>query len=1141
MSTDATIPGGASNGADAPDAGRRGDRGAGPGGRVDRGAGPGGRVDRGAGPGGRGGGPGASDPPGAGEDGGDDTGAGAAGAGVPPPVVVVGGARPAPGTTDRYLGVLFALGAVVTSERGVPDSRPRVVASAVGLLRRLRAAGVATAVVADHEDAAGVLAVAAAAGAVPAGSPGMGRGQQPAGAPGSVAGLFDVGVDGNGVVGAGRGAVGLAAAPDPARRLQAAERLGAFPGTCAAVETTPAGVLAARRAGIDLVVAVAADGTGPDGGPDPAGALRRAGADVVVADLAEVPDRLFFAGDPWLLAYRGVDPATEGAREALLAVGNGVLATRGSMCHERSDGTHYPGTYVAGTFDRLTSVVEGRERSDESIVNLPDWLPLTFRSDGGPWLSSDRWSLSGYRVALDLRNAVLTRTATVTDGAGRRTSWTERRLVSMADPRLAALQVRLVAENWSGRLQLRSVVDGGVVNANVATHRQLNGRHLRVVATRAGPPAGRGNAGSGDASRRAGGADRLDGAPLAVLVAETVQSRIRVAVATRTEVHRAGGPAGVECRPAPGVDVAGHELALDVRQGEEVVVTKTAAVVTSRHPGISEPALAAEQAVAGAPRFEVLLADHAREWSELWHQFGIELHDGTAASDRLAVRAHVLHLLQSISPHTAGHDAGVPARGLHGEGYRGHVFWDELFVLPIVDLRVPELARNLLLYRWRRLPEARRRAAAAGGRGALFPWQSGSDGSEETEPALFNPLSGTWMADHSRLQYHVDLAVAVNTWRHWQVTGDLGFLSRHGAELLVETARFFASRATYDAGADRYDLRRVMGPDEFHDGYPDRPGEGIDNNAYVNVMASWALARAREAYDLLGPNLGRDLWSRLQLGRAEIDRWDRVSRRLRVPFLDNGLLAQFEGFGDLEHLDWRRYRARYGDIARLDLVLQAEGDSTNRYQVSKQADVLMLFHLLSAEELTALLGRLGYDFDPARIPETVDHYLARTSHGSSLSRVVHAWVLARTDRARSWALLRQALATDLAGTAQRTTGEGIHLGAAAGTLDILQRCYTGLDAREDALHFNPLLPDDLRSLRFLLRYRNQLVTVEVGHEHLRLTSAPGPAAPIDVVVRDERAELAAGATLRFRLPAERRRRPARTLGPLRPLGPLGMV
>ncbi len=323
-----------------------------------------------------------------------------------------------------------------------------------------------------------------------------------------------------------------------------------------------------------------------------------------------------------------------------------------------------------------------------------------------------------------------------------------------------------------------------------------------------------------------------------------------------------------------------------------------------------------------------------------------------------------------------------------------------------------------------------------------------------------------------------------------------------------------------------------MGPDEFHDGYPDRPGEGIDNNAYVNVMASWAVARAYEVGALLGPRLANELWSALGVEAGELARWDHVSRRLRVPFLPNGLLAQFEGFDRLEEIDLPHYVRRYGDIGRLDLILEAEGDSTNRYQVSKQADVLMLFYLFTSEELAAVLARLGYPFDTSTIPATVDYYLERTTHGSTLSRIAHAWVLARTDRARSWQLFEEAVEADVSDAQSRTTSTGVHLGAMAGSVDILERCYTGLEARDEVLWFNPLLPDELARLEMELRYRDHVLVVHVDHDELHLHSAPGPAQPVLIGLHGNRYELAAGQSLRLPLARPRPRSPGRVLQPL---------
>ena len=231
---------------------------------------------------------------------------------------------------------------------------------------------------------------------------------------------------------------------------------------------------------------------------------------------------------------------------------------------------------------------------------------------------------------------------------------------------------------------------------------------------------------------------------------------------------------------------------------------------------------------------------------------------------------------------------------------------------------------------------------------------------------------------------------------------------------------------------------------------------------------------------------------------------------MRLCFHGDGLISQFEGWERLEELDWDGYRRRHGDIHRLDRILEAEGDSTNRYKLCKQPDVLMLFYLLSAEELAGLLERLGYRYDAGTIPRNVAYYSTRTAHGSTLSRVVHSWVLARSDRPRSWALFKEALESDVADVQGGTTAEGIHLGAMAGTVDLVQRAYTGLEARSDVLRLSPCLPDPLKQLHLHLSYRGQALELEVSRERLRVRALPSGAPPIRLAVRDREVELAAG-------------------------------
>ncbi|WP_277210689.1 glycoside hydrolase family 65 protein [Isoptericola croceus] len=783
--------------------------------------------------------------------------------------------------------------------------------------------------------------------------------------------------------------------------------------------------------------------------------------------------------DDSTLSYEGFDPATEGLREALCTLGNGYVATRGAAPESRADGVHYPGTYFAGCYDRLTSTVAGRAVENEDLVNAPNWLPLGFRMPGEDWLTLTGSEILEHRQDLDTRRGLLTRHTRFRDPAGRILAVTQRRLVSMHDPHVAALETTFVAENWAGRLEVRASLDGRVTNTGVARYRDLDGKHLVPVAE------------GGDKKKAA-----------AWLQVRTATSQIRIAQAATTVVTGLPGRVPATFERAPGESAV--RLGLDLVEGVPVTVEKRVAMYTSQDRAVSDPLDAARRHAARIPPFDELLADHVRAWDRLWKVSAVVV----TGEAQQVLDLHVFHLLQVLSEHTERLDVGMPARGLHGEAYRGHVFWDEMFVFPFLLLRLPHVARSLLMYRWRRLPQARRAASDAGYRGAMYPWQSGSDGRDETQRMHLNPASGRWLEDHTDLQRHVGIAVAHNVWQYYQTTGDLAFMHEHGTEMLLEIARFWCSLVTYDVAADRYDIRGVVGPDEYHDRYPDAASPGIDNNAYTNVMVARVLRYALDALALL-PEQERDtLRRRLRLEEHETELFDHVSRRMRVAFHGDGVISQFEGYDRLAELDWSDYRSRYGSIRRLDRILEAEDDSVNRYQVSKQADVLMLVYLLGESGVLKTLASLGYELDHAAVGRTVDYYLARTSHGSTLSAVVHAWVLASRDRSASWRYFREALDSDVADTQGGTTAEGIHLGAMAGTVDLVQRCYTGLELAGGVLRLDPRLPDELEALE--LRIRG--ITVRCDHAGVRIGMARSRQRTIIVALDGDRRVLAPGET-----------------------------
>ncbi|MGZ4632617.1 MAG: glycoside hydrolase family 65 protein [Actinomycetes bacterium] len=788
----------------------------------------------------------------------------------------------------------------------------------------------------------------------------------------------------------------------------------------------------------------------------------------------------------WSLVFDGLDLEGEKGREALCTLGNGYFATRGAGAEATAGAHHYPGTYVAGCYNRLTDDVEGRLIENESLVNLPNWLLQRVAVDDGGWFAPTPQNLDDYRQELDLRRGVLDRRLSFTDAQDRRTALVERRIVHMRDPHIAASQTTVTAVDWSGRLRIETGIDGEVANTGVDRYRRFGTHHLLVQP----------------------GED--DGECL-VLEAETLQSRIRVAMAARLRVLVNGERSDVCSRTVRRGSVIARELQVDVTQGDTVTVEKVVAVFTTRDRAIAEPRFAAVAALAEAGDFEQLLSTHVAAWDRLWRRFGIELATiaERTAADVLTLRLHIFHLLQTVSPNSIDSDVGVPARGLHGEAYRGHVFWDELFVLPVLSLRLPGVTRSLLLYRYRRLPAARKAAADAGFCGAMFPWQSGSDGREESQRLHLNPISGRWTPDVSSLQRHVGLAVAYTVWQYVESTDDEDFLAEYGAEMLIEIARFFSCLTTRDHTIGRFVIRGVMGPDEFHTGYPGQGERGIDNNAYTNVMVVWLLRRTLALLERLPQWRWEELAAELGVTEDEVLRWREITVAMFVPFHD-GVISQFEGYERLERLDLEACQQRWGNIQRLDRLLEAEGASVNSYQVSKQADVLMLFYLLSAEELEDILQELGYPFDPATIPRTVDYYLARTSHGSTLSAVVHAWVLARSHRERALQFFELVLSSDITDIQQGTTAEGIHLGAMAGSVDLLQRCFTGLEHRDGVLWFNPRWPQALGSMRFHIWYKRAPLEVCVSDESVRVTSLASDGIPIRVGCGDRVAQLVPG-------------------------------
>jgi beta-phosphoglucomutase family hydrolase len=571
--------------------------------------------------------------------------------------------------------------------------------AAIALVHTLRAQEIKTAVVSSSNNCAAVLEAA------------------------GIAPLFDARVDGIDIT-----RLALNGKPAPDAFLEAAQRIKAEPARAVVVEDAIAGVEAGRAGRFGCVIGVDHSGQSQ--------ALREAGADVVVTSLAHVKVAVESPA-AWSLVYEGFDPAREGMREALCALGNGYFTIRAAAAWAVADDVHYPGTYFACGYNRLRTDIAGRVVENEDLVNFPNWLALGFRIADADWFDVKMVTILSYRQELDLRRGMLFRTIRCEDGQGRRTTLKERRLVSMSDMHLGALELALTAENWSAHVTVRAAIDGRVVNRGAQLYRPFNNRHLEPLAS------------------------EVVGEDGVYLLVRTCQSHLHVAQAVRTRAFVDGQLR--EC-PRQVIDAPGYigqEWVLDLQHGETLVLEKLAACYTSRDQAISEPGLAARKAMVRAGPFEVVMVEHVLAWKHLWRRFEVHMQPAGPAftlNVPMLLRLNMLHLLQAVSPNSIGLDIGVPARGWTGEAYQGHIFWDELFIFPFLNYRIPEITRSLLMYRYRRLGEARAAARSAGLQGAMFPWQSGSDGQEETQERNLNPRSQRWVPDNSYLQRHARAA-----------------------------------------------------------------------------------------------------------------------------------------------------------------------------------------------------------------------------------------------------------------------------------------------------------------------------------------------------------------------------------------------
>ncbi|MDR1386094.1 MAG: hypothetical protein LBJ44_00585 [Propionibacteriaceae bacterium] len=786
--------------------------------------------------------------------------------------------------------------------------------------------------------------------------------------------------------------------PDPAALLLGARLLGLPAGLILAVQGTAAGLEAGSAAGMWTL------GVGPIG---PLGDAGQVAPDWSALTLERLSG---WAQDAaWTVRRVGDQAESRRHRETLFTIGNGHLSLRGGS--EEGGAGEESASFMHGVWDDMPV-------SRTELANLPRWWGLDLWANGVRFRPGQGQRTDLVR-SLDLRDGVLTRQLVWSPDDRTDIALRFERFLSLADPHLGALRVGIEVRRGEADLSLRGGLDAHVDNQGL--------RHWDLL-------------------EQSAAADTVG------LLVRTRHSGVELALAGRLSL---GGAALRPCQ-ADGQPALWGEAKLTTGQTLTALkVVACASTAESPDPGaVVAGALPAD--LTGA--WDDLRRANRAAWDQTWAQADVEI-VGDPAS-QVALRYNIFQLLIA-APRLA--DASIGAKTLSGYGYRHHVFWDtEVFALPLFTHTQPALARRMLEYRWNRLPGARRKARESGRAGALFPWESAGSGDEVTPRWVEDAQDPThliriWTGD-IELHLNADLAWACH--QYWRASGDDAFMRDHGAEIVCDTALFWAEAAQLEDDG-HYHLRDVIGPDEYH--------EHVDDNAFTNLMAAWHLRLAVRALGWLSqrfPDRAVRLRAELGLGEAVEAAWLQVADRMAPPRRSDGAWEQFAGYFDLAEVDFDLAR----DPARRQSMQQICGlVGTQSTRNIKQPDVLMLAHLLpdlfSEEELQA----------------NYRYYDPRTDHelGSSLGPAVSAIVACRVgDDERAYEHFRRAAQADLFDV-RHNAGDGIHAASAGGLWQAVVFGFAGLRLDDTGWRLEPRLPRSWRSVTFGFRHSGQAHRVTV--------------------------------------------------------------
>lgn len=770
--------------------------------------------------------------------------------------------------------------------------------------------------------------------------------------------------------------------------------------------------------------------------------------------MAKVADR-YLRLDPWMIVEEGWDGTKSLVSESVFSLGNEYMGVRGYF-EEGFSGESLLGSYFNGVYEEEPcegTAYKGIVQKTHFMANAADWLYARISFEGEA-LDLGSSAIGNYRRCLDLRKGTLTREFDWRVAGGKAIRVSLLRFLDMKDYERGYQRLAFTPLGFSGTLSLRIANDFGTIHAG---RKRCLWKDLRR---------GFGAAGS------------------AAAMASTLTTGQRLFTGFVWASNRGAAAERLESGM-----LAGYGIEVGLISGEESFVEKIIYNLVEKDSSVDPDSVwnrgMEGLSLLGARPFPVARRAQEEYWLSFWERFDVRI-DGDELNQQ-GIRYCVFQMQQTY--HGADPSDNIGAKGLTGEAYNGHAFWDtETYCLPFFLFTNPGAARNLLEYRYRTLPQAMDRARMLDCRGACYP------------VATLNGEEACNLWQHASLQFQPSTAVAYGIAHYSRVSGDRDFLYGHGAEMLLQISRFLESRGAWDQSGSGFGFYAVMGPDEFH--------MMVNNNCYTNFMAKKTfefslatLAAMREER----PEAYSSLASRTGLADAELEGLERCARRMIIPYDEaTRLYEQHEGYYGLPHIDVDAIPT--GDFP---LYHHWSYDRIYRTDMIKQPDVLM-FMLLYGHEFPLETKRANYEY-----------YEPRTIHESSLSPSVHSILASELEKHdEAFGFFGFATRMDL-DNYNRNSGEGLHTTSIAAAWMNIVYGFGGMRSDGDALSFDPSLPAQWKGYEFSVLYKGDRIGLAVSSDGVSLRVLEGEAESVEVSVYGQLRRL--GRTpLVLPLPAERK-------------------